>query len=83
MNGYGPIVLATRQENFVEHPDLDTAEREAHRLVMERGVEVAVVYVPKRIVRKEPVVVAVTTHIRGNGRPETGRHAPVTKLALK
>lgn len=59
MNGHGPIVLATKQENFHEHPDLDSAEREAHRLV----------------------VLVVTEHIRGNGRPESP-NAPVIKLAL-
>lgn len=80
MKGHGPIVLAIRTEQFHEHPDLDTAEREAHRLVMQKGVDEAVVYVPKRIVRREPVVVAVTEHIRGNGRPENGR---CVKLALR
>lgn len=74
MKGRSPIVLAIYNENFHEHPDLDSAEREAARLVFTQGVVAAVVYVPKRIVRAQ----LVTEHIRGNGRPETAKGPVLT-----
>jgi hypothetical protein len=74
MKGRSPIVLAINSEHFREHADLDSAEREATRLVAERGVLTAVVYVPKRIVRAE----LVTEHIRGNGRPESQKGPVLT-----
>lgn len=79
MKGRSPIVLAIHQEGFHEHPDLDAAEKEAARLVAERGVVEAVVYVPKRIVRAQ----LVTEHIRGNGRPETAKGPVLTPARAK
>lgn len=76
MKGRSPIVLAIHQEGFHEHADLDSAEQEARRLVECKGVVEAVVYVPKRIIRRE----VVTEHIRGNGRPETAK-GPVLTIA--
>lgn len=71
MNGKQPIVV--RIENsyqFAEHPDVESAKREAHRLARKEMAGTFVVYVPVAIVTKTPPTREVATDFSGQITPD-------------